>query len=180
MLEDEKDYSAFLAGDNDGFERLVIRYKDGLIYYLNKIIKNITIAEDLAQDAFVEVYVHKERFVPGKASFKTYLYTIGHHKAVDYVRKCQREVLTDFYEEEGTAMSGDHSPEVAIFFPFDTAKIIGFGFQDDPIQLTGGGIETAHFLHQFAEGAIVFPQPNPKLRRIFHKLYLGVIEGVHL
>ena len=112
MLEDEKDYSVFLSGDNAGFERLVIRYKDGLIYYLNKIIKNITIAEDLAQDAFVEVYVHKERFVPGKASFKTYLYTIGHHKAVDYVRKSQREVLTDFHEEEETAMSGSESPEV--------------------------------------------------------------------
>ena len=112
MLDDEKDYSEFLAGDNAGFERLVIRYKDGLIYYLNKIVKNITIAEDLAQDAFVEVYVHKERFVPGKASFKTYLYTIGHHKAVDYVRKHQREVLTDFYGEEEASMKGSDSPEV--------------------------------------------------------------------
>ena len=43
MLEDEKDYSLFLAGDNTGFERLVIRYKDGLIYYLNKIITNTTL-----------------------------------------------------------------------------------------------------------------------------------------
>lgn len=111
MLEDEKDYSEFLAGDNAGFERLVIRYKDGLIYYLNKIIKNMTIAEDLAQDAFVEVYVHKERFVPGKASFKTYLYTIGHHKAVDYVRKAKREVLTDFYAEEETTKAGMDGPE---------------------------------------------------------------------
>ena len=114
MSDDEKDYSVFLTGDNAGFERLVIRYKDGLIYYLNKIIKNITIAEDLAQDAFVEVYVHKERFVPGKASFKTYLYTIGHHKAVDYVRRNQREVLTDFHEEAETAMSGSGSPEIHI------------------------------------------------------------------
>ena len=112
MLDDEKDYSDFLAGDNAGFESLVIRYKDGLIYYLNKIIKNITIAEDLAQDVFVEVYVHKERFVPGKASFKTYLYTIGHHKAVDYIRKMQREVLTDFHAEEETNLSGSDSPEV--------------------------------------------------------------------
>lgn len=111
MLSDEKDYSEFLAGDHTGFERLVIRYKDGLIYYLNKIIKNITIAEDLAQDAFVEVYIHKERYVPGKASFKTYLYTIGHHKAVDYVRKAQREILTDFGAESDT-VSGAASPEV--------------------------------------------------------------------
>ncbi len=112
MLDDEKDYAMFLSGDNEGFERLVIRYKDGLIYYLNKIIKNITIAEDLAQDAFVEVYVHKERFVPGKASFKTYLYTIGHHKAVDYVRKSEREILTDFYTEEQATTAAVDGPEI--------------------------------------------------------------------
>ncbi len=111
MYTDETDYNEFLAGNNEGFERLVIRYKDGLIYYLNRIIKNITIAEDLAQDAFVEVYVHKERFVPGKASFKTYLYTIGHHKAVDHVRKSGREVLTDFSAEEETNHPGTDSPE---------------------------------------------------------------------
>ena len=114
MLDDEKDYSEFLAGDNAGFERLVLRYKDGLIYYLNKIIKNITIAEDLAQDAFVEVYVHKERFVPGKASFKTYLYTIGHHKVVDYVRKSRKEVLTDFYTEEEITVPNTDGPEVQL------------------------------------------------------------------
>ena len=51
-------------------------------FTINKIIKNITIAEDLAQDAFVEVYVHKERFVPGKASFKTYLYYWAESKIV--------------------------------------------------------------------------------------------------
>lgn len=112
MLEDERDYSAFLAGDNQGFERLVIRYKDGLIYYLSTITQNITIAEDLAQDAFVEVFVHKERFVPQKASFKTYLYTIGHHKAVDYVRKNHREVLTDFQKEAEHNIVGAHSPEL--------------------------------------------------------------------
>ena len=114
MYTDENDYSAFLNGDNTGFERLVIRYKDGLIYYLNQIIKNITVAEDLAQDAFVEVYVHKERFVPGKASFKTYLYTIGHHKAVDYVRKHQREYLTDFQTEAEQNLAASSVPEEGI------------------------------------------------------------------
>ena len=86
---------AFLAGDNIGFENLVIRYKDGLIYYLNKIIKNITIAEDLAQDAFVEVYVHKERFVPGKASFKTYLYSF---RSCNYVPIWRRKTKEWWYK----------------------------------------------------------------------------------
>ena len=123
MNTDERDYSDFLNGDNSGFERLVIRYKDGLIYYLNRIIKNITIAEDLAQDAFVEVYVHKERFVPGKASFKTYLYTIGHHKAVDYVRKSGREYLTDFGTEEETGVAGMGSPEAHVLEQEDKEEL---------------------------------------------------------
>ncbi len=123
MYTDEKDYSEFLSGDNSGFERLVIRYKDGLIYYLNRMIKNITIAEDLAQDAFVEVYVHKERFVPGKASFKTYLYTIGHHKAVDYVRKSGREYLTDFSAEDETGVTGADSPEVRVLEQEDKEEL---------------------------------------------------------
>lgn len=113
MNTDEMDYNAFLAGDNTGFEHLVIRYKDGLIGYLNRIVKNIVTAEDLAQDAFVEIYVHKTRFVPGKASFKTYLYTIGHHKAVDYVRKNRKEIPTDFQEEAHQNMVGMDSPETA-------------------------------------------------------------------
>ena len=123
MYTDERDYSDFLNGDNSGFERLVIRYKDGLIYYLNRIIKNITIAEDLAQDAFVEVYVHKERFVPGKASFKTYLYTIGHHKAVDYVRKSGREYLTDFGAEEEANVLGAGSPEMKVLEQEDKEEL---------------------------------------------------------
>ena len=121
MLTDAEDYSAFLNGDNQGFERLVLRYKDGLIYYLNRIIKNITIAEDLAQDAFVEVYVHKERFVPEKASFKTYLYTIGHHKAVDYIRKAQKEYLTDFQAEE--EYGATDNPEVQLLEKEDKKEL---------------------------------------------------------
>lgn len=114
MNTDEMDYNAFLAGDNTGFEHLVIRYKDGLICYLNRIVKNVVTAEDLAQDAFVEIYIHKARFVPGKASFKTYLYTIGHHKAVDYVRKNRKEIPTDFHAEEHLTLVGMDSPETAL------------------------------------------------------------------
>ncbi len=123
MSTDEKDYSDFLNGDNTGFERLVIRYKDGLIYYLNRFIKNITVAEDLAQDAFVEVLVHKERFVPGKASFKTYLYTIGHHKAVDYVRKHRKEQLTDFGTEEELNSAHSDTPEAQLLWQEDKKEL---------------------------------------------------------
>lgn len=100
MERDEQDYKEFLAGDNAGFERLVLRYKDGLIQFINRFVRDIHQAEDLAQDAFVEVFVHPERYRSG-TSFKTYLYTIGHHKAVDYVRKQARVTYVGEYEETG-------------------------------------------------------------------------------
>lgn len=91
---DKEQYEQFLSGNNEAFENLVIAYKDGLILFINRFVQNITIAEDLAQDVFVEIYVHKERY-NFSASFKTYLYTIGRNKAVDYIRKNQRVVLVD-------------------------------------------------------------------------------------
>lgn len=96
---DKKDYESFLMGDLSGFERLVLRYKNSLIYFIHRYIKDITMAEDLAQDAFVEVYVHKERYRLD-VSFKTYLYTIGRNKAVDYIRKNSRLIFIDEYPEE--------------------------------------------------------------------------------
>ena len=96
---DEKEqYEKFLSGSNEAFEKLVIAYKDGLILFINRLIQNITIAEDIAQDVFVEVYVHKERYNLNM-SFKTYLYTIGRNKAVDYIRKNEKMIFVDEYPE---------------------------------------------------------------------------------
>lgn len=102
MDQDEQDYRAFLDGDQTGFERLVLRYKDGLIHFINRYVCDLHQAEDLSQDAFVEVLLHPERYRSG-TSFKTYIYTIGHHRAVDYVRKQARVMYVDEYAE-GEAM----------------------------------------------------------------------------
>ena len=91
---DKNYYKAFVDGDNRAFEQLVIEHKDHLIYFINRMIQNITIAEDLAQDVFVEILLHKERY-HYKVSFKTYLFTIGRNKAVDYIRKNQRIMLVE-------------------------------------------------------------------------------------
>lgn len=98
-MTDRQDYERFLAGDIKGFEELVIRHKNGLIYFINRYVKDISAAEDIAQDVFVEFYLHKERYNPDK-EFKTYIYTIGHNRAVDYIRKNSRLVFVDEYTEQ--------------------------------------------------------------------------------
>jgi len=94
MNMDEKNYRAFLDGDIRGFENLVITYKDNLIYFINRYVSDLDLAEDFAQDAFVEVFVHKERY-HFKTGFKTYLFTIGRNKAIDYIRRNKHYVIVE-------------------------------------------------------------------------------------
>lgn len=96
IISDDYYYQLFLEGDNTGFEQLVLKYKDHLIYFIHRYIKNLDIAEDIAQDVFVEVLIHKERFRLN-SNFKTYIFAIGHHKVVDYIRKNNRQIpVEDF------------------------------------------------------------------------------------
>ena len=104
MNQDDKDYTAFLEGHQKGFEELVVRYKDSLIYFIQRFGPGFSDAEDLAQDVFVEILLHRERYRIGQG-FKTYLYTIAHHKAVDWVRKHRREVLIEEYPEEADSIT---------------------------------------------------------------------------
>ena len=104
---DKERYKRFINGDVKGFEELVLEYKNVLIYFLNRYVQDLNIAEDIAQDAFVDVYVYKERY-NGKTSFKTYLFTIGRNKAVDYIRKNKHMHYTVDIEEQ-TEISSDEN-----------------------------------------------------------------------
>lgn len=97
---DELNYNAFLNGDNQGFEELIRRYKNQLIFFLNQYVNDFYAAEDLAQDVFVEILLRKKRF-QYRSSFKTYLFAIGRHKAIDYIRKHHRvELMSEMEKKE--------------------------------------------------------------------------------
>lgn len=86
MDSGEKNYRRFLSGDKEGLVEIIRIYKDGLILYINSIVKNLHTAEELTEDTFVKLYVKKPKY-SGKSTFKTWLYAIGRHTAADYVRK---------------------------------------------------------------------------------------------
>ena len=101
MDNGESSYRRFLDGDENAFSEIVTAYKDSLIFFINRYVNNFAVAEELAQDVFVELLIHKKRF-NFKASLKTYIFTIGRNLAVSYVRKCARkpECAYEFIENE--------------------------------------------------------------------------------
>ena len=76
--------------DESGLVEIIRDYKDGLVFYLNGIVGNILVAEELAEDTFVLLGTKKPKD-KGKSSFKTWLYTIGRNVAIDYLRKSSRK-----------------------------------------------------------------------------------------
>ena len=95
-----ENYRRFLEGDEKGIEAIITEYKDGLILFLNSYVRNLDIAEELAEDTFVRLFLKKPKN-RGGASFKTWLYTIGRNIATDYLRKLSRrkeEPLEEHYD----------------------------------------------------------------------------------
>ena len=73
--------------------------------YLNTFVGDLHVAEELCEETFVKIVIKKPHY-NGKASFKTWLYTIGGNVARDYLRKrgrhfeCPLETLGEMPSEE--------------------------------------------------------------------------------
>ncbi|MBQ9428529.1 MAG: RNA polymerase sigma factor [Clostridia bacterium] len=89
-------YRRYADGDDKALEELVNLYRNGLILFINRFLHNPSVSEEIAADTFVELILHKKRFL-GNSDFRTYLYAIARHKTVDYIRKDARKksVSTD-------------------------------------------------------------------------------------
>ena len=89
MEQGAENYRRFLDGDDTGLRALIEQFSDGLILYLNTYTHDLTVAEEVMEDVFVKLAVRQPRYT-GKASFKTWLYTIARHQAVDTLRRQAR------------------------------------------------------------------------------------------
>ena len=99
MEEDKRLYNEFILGNNDAFEQIMNKYRKDLIYFIQRIVKSFDVAEDIAQDVFVYVLINKKEY-DFKYTLKTYLYTIGRSRAINYLKKEKRCVSLNL-EKQG-------------------------------------------------------------------------------
>lgn len=79
-------YKRFLEGDESAFEEILNDYREGLMFFINRYVNNIYVAEDIAADVFAYLII-KPKSYNFKVSLKTYLYMIGRSRALDWLRK---------------------------------------------------------------------------------------------
>ena len=87
-------YNDFLEGNEEAFNNIIRKYRKSLISFIMRFVKNIEVAEDIAQDTFVYVLVNRTEY-DFKYSLKTYLYTIAKCRAINYLKRERKIVVYD-------------------------------------------------------------------------------------
>ena len=86
------------AGQLDALETLYDRYRTMAYSIALRITADASLAEDVVQDAFLGAWRNAARYAESRASVKTWLLAIVHHRAVDAVRR--RRPTVDLPERE--------------------------------------------------------------------------------
>lgn len=87
----------YLDGDRDAFDGVLELYFDRLTFFINRQVRDVHTAEDIAIDTLLELLLHPKRY-NFKTSLKTYLFSIAHNKSVNYLKRRCRVKLVDTAE----------------------------------------------------------------------------------
>src|SRR6185295_2364844 len=76
-------------GDMDAFARLVDKYRQPVTNLVARMLNDVTEAEDLAQNVFLQVYKSAHRYEVS-AKFSTWLFTIARNLCLNEIRRRAR------------------------------------------------------------------------------------------
>jgi RNA polymerase sigma-70 factor (ECF subfamily) len=79
----------FGEGDEDAFQEIVNRYKNGLYAFLKQFLNRYDLVEDVFQETFLQLYASRKTF-DATRPLRPWLFTIAANKAKDALRKSQR------------------------------------------------------------------------------------------
>lgn len=82
-------------GDSGAFERLYDLLGPAVYGMARRVVRDPNRAEDIAQEAFLEVWRKAPRFDISRGSAKTWVMTIAHRRAVDAVRRNESQKKYD-------------------------------------------------------------------------------------
>ncbi len=92
--------SAYARGDARAFEPLYARHHAALYRFIRRLLGTALAAQadEVFQDTWLRVVRARTSWQPQGASFRTLLYTLAHHRAIDLLRTSGREVALETFE----------------------------------------------------------------------------------
>jgi len=106
------------GGDYAAFEILYRRYQRPILAYIYQITRNYDESGCIAQDVFMRVFEHVDRF-DTKRRFTTWFYTIARNAAIDYLQSRHRKAMVSFSDldhddENSTVAANTGAPGLPI------------------------------------------------------------------
>jgi RNA polymerase sigma-70 factor (ECF subfamily) len=85
-------------GDDASFELLLAKHRSPVVHFLYRMVQNVGVAEELAQEVFLRVYRSRQTYEP-TAKFTTWLFRIATHLALNSLRDAKHERLQERLDE---------------------------------------------------------------------------------
>jgi len=109
------------SGDDASFDILLEKYRTPVMKFIQRMVQNGAVAEELAQDVFLRVYRARAGYEPS-ARFTTWLFRIATHIALNSLRDHRKERNTDSIDAERTSADGEESAPIDIGDKRDTIE----------------------------------------------------------
>lgn len=98
------------AGQLDALEELYDQYRTMAYSIALRITADTALAEDVVQEAFLGAWRNAPRYIETRASVRTWLLSIVHHRAVDAVRR--RRPTVELPEHEAAPPAALTAPDI--------------------------------------------------------------------
>jgi RNA polymerase sigma-70 factor (ECF subfamily) len=80
------------AGSADAFHDLVRRFERPVLSLIARMVRDPSVAEDLAQETFVKAFRYLDRYDPQR-KLASWLFKIAHNTSLDYLRRHRPETV---------------------------------------------------------------------------------------
>jgi RNA polymerase sigma-70 factor (ECF subfamily) len=108
MLDPDADLVARAGqGDRAAAAALMARHLPRMLALARRMLPDPLEAEDAVQDAFIQLWTHAARWIPGQAKFSTWLYRVTLNKCYDRLRRRPTARLEEAAEAEDPAPGPD-------------------------------------------------------------------------